>query len=70
MAGDAEKLWNHEQGKRAHEIAGNAEMAVVPSAKLSRKDIADQDVAILSLPPLALRRKAQKSTEKKEPESE
>jgi hypothetical protein len=60
MAADPERLWNHEQAKRSHAIAATAGMPFVPSAKLTRKDVKDKDVAILSLPPLALRRKRMK----------
>jgi hypothetical protein len=65
IASDPEKLWNHEQAKRSHAIAGTIGMPFVPSAKMSRKDIKDKDVAILSLPPLASRRKRTKTEKKK-----
>jgi hypothetical protein len=57
IAADPERLWNHEQAKRSRAIAGTVGMPFVPSARMRRKDIKDKDVAILSLPPLAPRRK-------------
>jgi DNA-binding LytR/AlgR family response regulator len=70
IAADPDKLWSHEQAKRAHAIAGNAGMPVVPSAKITRSAIADKDVAILSLPPLDSRRKKPKPPKAKAKPSE
>jgi G3E family GTPase len=61
IAADPERLWNHEQGKRSHAITRTKGMPFVPSAKMRRKDFQDNDVTILSLPPLAPRRKKSKN---------
>jgi hypothetical protein len=64
IAADPQRLWNHQQAARARAIAANVGKRPVPSAKMSRKDIKDKDVAILNLPPLASRRKSARKLKK------
>jgi hypothetical protein len=61
IAKDKDALWNHQKTHRARAIAEDAGKLPVRSAKLSRGDIADRDVAVLNLPPLASRRKRPKT---------
>lgn len=65
---DLEKLWNSAQLQRIESVSQTNTREVQtfqPSSKMSRKDIKDQDVAILSLPPLTnpISRKHKRSRE-------
>jgi hypothetical protein len=65
IAKNGDTLWNHDQAKRARDVVENIRKLPVPSAKMSRKDIDDMDVAILDLPPLTMHRKLGKPPSEK-----
>ena len=55
FAHDTERVWNSQQLHRKDELAmGNTMRATLPSSKMTRKDISDRDVGLLTLPPLKL----------------
>jgi hypothetical protein len=60
IAGDLDRLWNHEQTQRMLASTAQPGKPSLPSTKMTRKDIKEQDVAVLSLPPLSSRRKKAK----------
>lgn len=60
---DMDRLWNHEKNQRIANLSKTCASvaASLPSTKLTRKDIADQEMVVLTLPPLNNRRAAPKS---------
>jgi Fe2+ transport system protein B len=54
---DPERLWNRTQSARIGEIVQHCQQRPLPSTKLTRSDIKDRDVAILSLPQLSVKAK-------------
>jgi hypothetical protein len=61
IARDPEKLWNLAQLQRLEDLSGAQAIrganATLPSSKVTRSDIHDENVIILSLPPLSGRAK-------------
>ena len=55
---DAEKIWTRTTKERMTEQTIKSKtVASIPSTKMTRKDLADKDLELLTLPPLDLRRK-------------
>ena len=53
---DPEKMWNRTAGQRMNETSKGG-LSTMPSTKMTRKDLADLDFELLTLPPLDLKRK-------------